>query len=64
MPDDPSKRGPADRIRINVHERWEVDWWTQHLGCTKPQLIDCVNRVGVMVADVKKCLGSKANAQH
>lgn len=57
MSDDKTKRGPADRTRINVNESYEVRYWTEALGCTEQQLRDCVKRVGVMVADVKRCLG-------
>ncbi|HEX4334663.1 MAG TPA: DUF3606 domain-containing protein [Polyangiaceae bacterium] len=57
MPDDPNKRGPADRERINIHEPWELRYWADHFGVTEQQIIDCVKKVGVMVKDVKKCLG-------
>jgi hypothetical protein len=57
MPDDPSKRGPQDRERINIHEPYEVEYWCGHFRVTPDQLKDCVRRVGVMVTDVKKCLG-------
>ena len=57
MPDDPTKRGPEDASRINVHERYEVDYWCTKFNVTPEQLKACVQKVGVMVADVKKCLG-------
>lgn len=57
MADDLSKRGPADRTRINVNESWEVKWWCQHLGVTEQQLRDAVKKVGVMVTDVRRHLG-------
>lgn len=57
MPDDLSKRGPADRSRINVNEQWEVEWWCGQLGVTPQQLRDAVKKVGVMVNDVKRHLG-------
>jgi hypothetical protein len=57
MADDPSKRGPADRTRVNIHEPYEVQYWCNHFGCTAQQLKDCVKKVGVMVTAVKKCLG-------
>jgi hypothetical protein len=59
MPDDPGKRGPADRNRINVNERWEVDWWTRELGVTKGRLADAVNKVGPMVDKVREELKKK-----
>jgi hypothetical protein len=57
MADDTSKRGPADRTRINVNESWELRYWTETLGVTEQKLRDTVKKVGVMVADVKKELG-------
>lgn len=55
--DDLTKRGPPDRSRINVHEPWERRWWTSQLGVSEAQLIQAVNAVGPMVADVKRHLG-------
>lgn len=57
MADDKNIRGPADASRINVHEDYEVRYWTNKFGCTRDQLVRCVERVGVMVVDVKRCLG-------
>jgi hypothetical protein len=57
MPDDKSKRGPADRSRINIHESYELEYWTKHFGVTKQQIIDCVKQVGVMAKDVQRALG-------
>jgi hypothetical protein len=57
MTDDKSKRGPADRSRINIHEPFEVEYWTKELGCTKAQLEAGVKKVGVMAADVRRHLG-------
>jgi hypothetical protein len=57
MPDDPKKTGPADDKRINIHQDHEVRYWTNKFGCSGQELIDCVNRVGVMVDDVRRCLG-------
>ncbi len=57
MADDLGKRGPADRTRINVNEKWEVEYWTKELRVTEQKLRDAVKKVGVMVVDVKKHLG-------
>lgn len=59
MSDDKSKRGPADRIRINVHEKWEIDYWTKAFNCSEEQLKNAVKEVGVMVEDVREYLSSK-----
>ena len=57
MPDDPDKRGQQDSSRINIHEDYEIAYWTQKWHVTPEQLRECVKRVGVRVVDVKKCLG-------
>jgi hypothetical protein len=57
MPDDPNKRRPQDSSRINIHEGWELEYWTKELGVPKGKLIEAVNAVGTSVAAVKKFLG-------
>ena len=59
MADDTSKRGPADRTRINVNEASELSYWTKELGCTADELREAVNAVGVMVAEVRRYLGRR-----
>jgi hypothetical protein len=46
MSDDPSKRGPQDRIRISLSEDYEVRFWTQKFGVTAADLRDAVKKVG------------------
>jgi hypothetical protein len=53
MADNTTKTAPADAKRINVHEDYEVRYWTKRLGCTPEQLRAAVAKVGVMVADVE-----------
>ncbi len=54
MADDPSKRGTQDRIRINIHEDYELRHWSQHFNVTPERLKEAVHKVGVMVKDVEK----------
>jgi hypothetical protein len=56
MSDDLKNRGPRDRARVNVHEAWEVDYWTKKFGCTAAQLAHAVKVVGVMAVDVERYL--------
>jgi hypothetical protein len=49
-------RGPADRMRINLHEEYEVRYWTAVLGVTVSELRAAVDEVGPMVADVRRHL--------
>ena len=52
MSDDKTKKGKADRIRINVHEDHEVAYWTKKLRCSRFVLANAVSVVGPMVTDV------------
>ena len=56
MPDDLSKRGPPDQLRVNVNEWWEVKFWCSRFDCTEEELRGCVEKVGVMAADVRECI--------
>jgi hypothetical protein len=57
MSDSLKDRGPQDRTRINVHEDWEVAYWTRELGVDKARLQQAVQAVGPAVSAVKKYLG-------
>lgn len=57
MADDLKDKGPTDRTRINIHESWELEYWSKHLGVSKEKIISAVKSVGVMVTDVKRHLG-------
>jgi hypothetical protein len=56
MADNLQSAGPQDRSRINVHEEWEVRYWTQELGVSKEQLQEIVKAVGPSAAAVRKHL--------
>ena len=57
MADNLGKRSPQDASRINVHEDWEVRYWTDKWQISREQLMETVKRVGVHVSDVAKALG-------
>jgi hypothetical protein len=59
MADDKAKRDYRDRDRINVHEDYELRYWTKELGVTPEKLKQIVKDVGVMVTDVRKALGKQ-----
>ena len=46
MPDDLSKKGEADRNRINVDGAWELKYWTRALNTTEEKLRAAVKAVG------------------
>jgi hypothetical protein len=57
MSDDPNKRGPQDRSRVNVNEEWELSYWTKHFNVSAEQLRAAVKAAGPSVEAVKKQLG-------
>lgn len=53
MSDDKSSVGKADRMRINVHEDYELHDWSKKFGVTPDELRAAVKAVGPMAADVE-----------
>jgi len=58
MADDTSKRGPADRSRINLSEVHEVRYWSDALGLSEDELRQAVEAAGPMVSNVRAHLRS------
>ena len=56
MSDSLKNRGAADRKRVNVNEPWELRWWCQQLDVPPKKLKATVQKVGVMVRDVRQSL--------
>jgi len=54
--DDKTKTGPADRSRINVHEDYEVQYWSREFEVTPERLRGAVANAGPMVDDVRRYL--------
>ena len=46
MPDDLSKKGPADRSRISLLEPHEVQYWADKFNVSKERLSEAVRKVG------------------
>ena len=59
MADDRTVRGPGDRQRINLNERYEVQYWTSKWRIRDEQLTEAVRKVGPMSAAVAKALGKE-----
>lgn len=57
MSDDLNIRRPADAEKVNVHEDWEVRYWTTRFGVTEDQLRAAVAAVGTSAAAVARHLG-------
>jgi hypothetical protein len=43
-----------DRSKINMHESFEVKYWTHALGVSKERLHELVDKVGNSAAAVRK----------
>ncbi len=59
MSDDLSKRRPQDATKINVHENWELEYWSKELGVSRDKLREAVKAVGTSVAAVRRYLGEQ-----
>lgn len=58
MSDNKSKRDPRDAKRINVQEDYELRYWSATLGVSPDKLKKTVQKVGVMVDDVRRELNA------
>jgi hypothetical protein len=59
IPDDKTKIGPQDASRINVHEKYEVEYWSKKFNVTPEQLKAAVARVGVSAKAVETELSGR-----
>jgi hypothetical protein len=59
--DNKTKKRPQDSLRINMNEEYEVQYWIEKFNCTKEQLKNAVDRVGVMARDVEAYLKDNRN---
>jgi hypothetical protein len=55
--DNLTKKDQRDRSKINLHENFEVKYWTRELKVTREQLQKAVDKVGNSAATVRKELG-------
>jgi Sec-independent protein translocase protein TatA len=47
------KAGSHDMLRINIHDDYEVRYWTRRLGVTSETLKAAVSKIGPMVKDLE-----------
>jgi Protein of unknown function (DUF3606) len=57
MADDLKNRCAQDRSRVNIHEDYEVQYWTKKWGVSKEQLAAAVQKAGVSAEAVARQLG-------
>ena len=50
-----------DHWHVDLHERWEVDFWMKHLDCDERSLRDAIFHVGARVGAVRAWLASHPN---
>ena len=53
MADDKSKTVPQDASHLNVHEDYEVEYWTKRFGVTSARLKEAVQKAGTSVKAVE-----------
>ena len=53
-----TRRAQPDRSKINMHQAFEVKYWTHALGVSKERLQQAVDKVGNSAAAVRKELAS------
>lgn len=56
MPVNKTKTAPQDARQINVHERYELAYWTKALGVSEEVLMRAVKKVGTSADAVKHVL--------
>ena len=54
--DDLQIRKPLDSSRINLHEKYEVNYWCKKFKCTVKELQDAVHTVGTSAAKLQAYL--------
>lgn len=56
MPDNLKRRVPEDPTKININQKWEIEYWCDRFHCSERMLREAVRAVGPMVKDVKEWL--------
>jgi hypothetical protein len=59
MADSTTSRGGSDRLRINMHQGWEVDYWTRKLGVSREELAKAIEIAGDRAHDVADYLADE-----
>jgi len=56
MPDDNTRPAPPSYKRVQLNERWAVQYWKTAFGCSEAELRRAVALVGDGVSEVRTCL--------
>lgn len=54
--DNKENTGSPDRDRVNVHEEYELQYWTNRFGVDAERLKNAVQAVGTSVRDIEDYL--------
>lgn len=54
--DSKDKVGSPDRDRINIHENYEVEYWSKELGISPEKLREAVKNAGTSAKAVREYL--------
>lgn len=57
--DDMDKTGGQDRLRININQEHELDYWTSRFDVTRDELRAAVEQAGVEAKEVERLLNSR-----
>jgi hypothetical protein len=52
-----SRRHPQDSPRINIHEPWDLQYWSDRWNVPRRRVVEAIRRVGDHVQDVAQVLG-------
>lgn len=52
-----SRRHPQDSARINIHEPWDLQYWSDRWNVPRRTVVDTIRRVGDQVHHVAQALG-------
>jgi hypothetical protein len=53
MTDDKTKKA-ADRRRINLHQAYELGYWSRKFGVSEQELAEAVQKAGPLASDVER----------
>lgn len=56
MSDNKNKKRPLDAFKINIHEDYELRYWSKTLKVSADELIEAVNKVGPQASKVRQYL--------
>jgi hypothetical protein len=63
MSDDKTKTGGQDRLRINIHEDYELRDWAKSMHTTPERIKEAVQAVGDRAEKVREYLGQDKPAR-